>query len=196
MYEWTRGQRIIDQMKRFIPIFVVLGFVGILSCEPNNPFDTGPAYDVEGNLTIDSAKIVSYLDTAQIDSLYRIHDPSGMVVIVQEEGEGTRPTSGNVIYSDYIGSLMEDGSVFDTNIEQVAIDNDIFVEGRQYDVFNFVLGSGTVITGWDIAFRRVRPRTKGVMLIPSPYGYRDQTSNSRIPPNSVLRFDFDFRGID
>jgi len=175
---------------------IFFALVGVFSCEPTNPFENQPTYDVDGNLAIDSAKIVAFLDTARIDSLYRIHDPSGLVVIVQEEGEGTRPTSGNVIYADYIGTLMEDGAVFDTNLEQVARDNDIFVEGRQYGVFNFVLGSGTVITGWDIGFRRVRPKTKGIMIIPSPYAYRNQESNDRIPPNSILLFEFDFRGID
>ncbi len=183
-------------MKRGIPYLIFLAFMGMIACEPPNPFENGPTYDVDANLAIDSVKIENFLDTARIDSIYRIHDPSGIIVIVQEEGEGTRPTSGNVVYSDYIGSLMEDGSVFDTNLEQVAIDNGIFIEGRQYDVFNFVMGSGSVITGWDIGFRRVRPRTKGIMIIPSPYGYRNQESNDRIPPNSVLLFEFDFRGLD
>lgn len=183
-------------MKKALPYIFLVSLASFFGCEPNNPFATGPVYDVEGNLTIDSVKIVQYLDTARIDSLYRIHDPSGVVVIVQEEGDGTRPTSGNVVYSDYIGSLMDDGSVFDTTYEQVAIDNGIFIEGRKYTIFNFVLGSGSVITGWDIGFRRVRPQTKGIMIIPSPFAYRDQTSNSRIPPNSIIIFEFDFRGID
>ena len=183
-------------MRKVLPYIFLVSIVSFLSCEPNNPFNTGPVYDVEGNLAIDSVKIVQYLDTARIDSLYRIHDPSGVVIIVQEDGIGSRPTSGNVVYSDYTGSLMEDGSVFDTSIESIARDNNIFVEGRNYNIFNFVLGSGSVITGWDIGFRRVRPKTKGVMIIPSSYGYRDQETNSRIPPNSIIIFEFDFKGID
>ena len=183
-------------MRKVLPYIFLVSNVSFLSCEPNNPFNTGPVYDVEANLAIDSVKIVQYLDTARIDSLYRIHDPSGVVVIVQEEGSGSRPSSGNVVYSDYTGSLMEDGSVFDTTIESIARDNNIFVEGRKYNIFNFVMGSGSVITGWDIGFRRVRPKTKGVMIIPSSYGYRDQETNSRIPPNSVIIFEFDFKGID
>ncbi|MHA7130570.1 FKBP-type peptidyl-prolyl cis-trans isomerase [Algoriphagus namhaensis] len=183
-------------MKNLVPLLIVFGFIGMLSCEPNNPFDTGPVYDLEGNLEADSTKIVAFLDTARIDSIYRIHDPSGVVIIVQEEGEGSRPRTGNVVYFDYVQSVLLDQVIFETSLEQVARDNDIFVEGRMYGIANFVLGSGTVITGWDIGFRRVRPRTKGIMLIPSPYAFRNQTSNSRIPPNSVLLFEFDFRGMD
>ncbi|WP_040302451.1 FKBP-type peptidyl-prolyl cis-trans isomerase [Algoriphagus machipongonensis] len=180
---------------RYLPIILLCLFFGLMSCEPNNPFNTGPAYDVDGNLAIDSVKIVSYLDTAQIDSLYRIHDPSGVVIIVQEEGEGSRPIGSTVVYTDYIGTLMEDGSLFDTSIRSVAQDSDIYDEDRDYSVLSFVLGAGQVITGWDIAFRRLRPGSKARLVIPSPYGYRDQ-ERFKIPANSVLIFDVDFKGID
>ena len=177
--------------------FLLIGvFAAMIACEPNNPFDTGPAYDIEGNLAIDSVKIVAYLDTAQIDSIQRIHDPSGVVIIVQEEGEGSRPTGGNIVRTEYTGSLMTDGSVFDTTNEIVARENDIYVEGRTYRPFSFVVGGGNVITGWDIAYRRLRPGTKARLIIPSTYGYRDSESNSKIPPNSILIFDIDFLGTD
>lgn len=166
------------------------------SCDQKNPFDRGPAYDVSGNLAKDSLLIAEYLKTADIDSLYRIHDRSGVVIIVQEEGTGSRPTSGNAIYTNYIGSLMSDGSVFDTNIEQLARDNNLFVEGRDYGLFTFLLGSGTVIQGWDFAFRRLRSGSKAQFIIPSSFAYRDSPANDRIPPNSVLIFDIDFKGLD
>lgn len=180
-----------------VSILVLIGLVvAFSSCEPTNPYNIGPQYDVAGNLAIDSAKIVNYLDTAKIDSLYRIYDPTGVVIIVQEEGENSRPNNGNIIYTDYTGSLMADGSVFDTNDAQVAINNDIFEETRKYELFNFVLGSGTVIPGWDIAFKRLRSGSKARIIIPSPFGYQDQEKKVGIPANSVLIFDVDFRGLD
>ncbi|WP_326492693.1 FKBP-type peptidyl-prolyl cis-trans isomerase [Algoriphagus sp. PAP.12] len=178
----------------------LLFFLGIAvvfaACEPNNPYNVGPTYDAVGHLAEDSVKIADYLAVAEIDSLYRIHDPSGIVVIVQEEGAGSRPTYGTVIYTDYTGSLISDGSVFDTSYEQVARENDIYVEGRNYSIYQFTLDISSVIQGWNIGFRRLRPGSKAVLLIPSPYAYRDQTSNAKIPANSVLRFDVEFRGID
>ncbi|WP_026956296.1 FKBP-type peptidyl-prolyl cis-trans isomerase [Algoriphagus vanfongensis] len=185
-------------MKRINYLLFFLAAVAVFaSCEPNNPFATGPVYDFDGNLALDSVKIEAYLDTAQIDSLYRIHDSNtGIVVIVQEEGLGSRPVSGTVVYTNYTGSLITDGSVFDTSLEQVARDNSIYVDGRTYNPLQFTLGAGTVITGWDLAFRRLRPGSKAVLIIPSPYAYQSQTSNERIPANSVLRFDVDFLGID
>ncbi|MFC5626359.1 FKBP-type peptidyl-prolyl cis-trans isomerase [Algoriphagus winogradskyi] len=183
-------------LQRVSIFFFLLISIAFVSCDAQNPFDTGPVYDTAGNLERDSLLIVEYLETADIDSLYRIHDPSGIVIIVQEEGVASRPNSGNVVYTNYVGSLMSDGSVFDTNIENIAIDNDIFVEGRDYDIFSFQLGAGNVIQGWDIAFRRLRSGTKAKLIIPSPYGYRDSENNDRIPPNSILIFDVDFKGMD
>lgn len=183
-------------IKRLSPILVLLGIFSMMACEPTNPFNTGPAYDVAGNLKIDSVKIDAFLDTAQIDSIYRIHDPSGVVIIVQEEGVGSRPTTNTVVYTDYTGSLMEGGSVFDTSIESVAKENDLFVEGRDYLPFSFVMGANNVIIGWEFGFRRLRPGSKAVLVIPSPYGYRDQSNNSKIPANSILLFEVDFLGID
>ncbi len=183
-------------MKKLFPILVLLGMFFMVACEPNNPYNTGPVYDVAGNLKIDSVKIASYLDTAQIDSLYRIHDPSGVVIIVQEEGLGSRPSNGTVVYTDYIGSLMEDGSIFDTSIESVARENDVFNEKRKYLPISFTIGASTVVPGWEIGFRRLRSGSKAVLIIPSPFGYQDQTTNSLIPANSVLLFDVDFKGID
>lgn len=186
-------------IKKLLPYFLVLGMGLMISCEPNNPFDTGPVYDFEGNLKIDSAKIVAFLDTAQIDSLYRIHDPSGVVIIVQEEGVGTRPTSNTVVYTDYTGSLMEDGSVFDTSNETIAKENEIFDENRSYSPLSFRLGAvpRQVRPGFEIGFSRLRPGTKGIIIIPSPLGYEDRTeADGRITPNSILLFDIDFLGID
>lgn len=187
----------INQLAVLFLLSIVLVFS---SCDQQNPFDRGPVYDAEGNLEKDSLLIAEYLKTAEIDSLYRIHDPSGVVIIVQEEGDGSRPTTGNAVYTDYIGSLMSDGSVFDTSIEQAAIDNDIYVEGRKYKLFSFSLvplgQQAQVIQGWNIAFRRLRSGSKAQLIIPSTYGYRDAPNTDRIPPNSILIFEVDFKGLE
>lgn len=181
-------------MKNYL--LLLAGLLALASCDPNLPFQPQPQYEFDKFLAEDRLKIDAFLDTAQIDSIYRIHDPSGVVIIVQEEGAGSRPVSSSVIYTDYTGYLTADGTVFDTSIEQVARDNDIFVENRSYVPFTFVLGSTSVIQGWDIAFRRMRPGSKFVIIIPSPYAYQSQEGRDRIPPNSVLAFEIDFLGTD
>ena len=181
---------------RTIVLLLILASVGFSACETTSPFNQGPIYDFEGNLATDRKKIAAYLDTAKIDSIYRIHDPSGVVVIVQKEGKGSRPTSNTVVYTDYIGKLMTTGTVFDTSYEDIARLKNIFVEGRVYAPISFVIGGATVITGWDYGFRRLRPASKATIIIPSPYGYSNQKNNDKIPENSVLIFQVDFLGID
>ena len=183
-------------LQRASIFFLLVLAIAFVSCDAKNPYDTGPAYDMEGNLKKDSLLIVDYLKTAQIDSLYRIYDPSGVVIIVQEEGTGSRPNRGNIIYTNYVGSLMSDGSVFDTNIEQVARENNLYDEKRNYDVLTFALQAGGVIQGWDIAFGRLRSGSKAVLIIPSTWAYRNNPPNSSIPDDSILIFDVEFRGMD
>ena len=181
---------------RTIVLLLILASVGFSACETTSPFNQGPIYDFEGNLATDRKKIAAYLDTAKIDSIYRIHDPSGVVVIVHKEGKGSRPTNNTVVYTDYIGKLMTTGTVFDTSYEDIARLKNIFVEGRVYAPISFVIGGATVITGWDYGFRRLRPASKATIIIPSPYGYSNQKNNDKIPENSVLIFQVDFLGID
>lgn len=167
--------------------------IGIFSCEPELPF--GPVYDFAGNLARDRVVIEEFLQDAPIDSLYRIHDPSGVVIIVQEEGEGINPQGGNVIYTNYVGRLL-DGTVFDSNIEEIAVEHNIFDPDRNYRIFQFILGGREVINGWNIGFRRMKSGSKGIFLIPSPEGYQDSESIGLIPPNSVLMFEIEFLGLD
>ena len=181
---------------RSLILFLIFASVGFSACETPNPFNQGPAYDFEGNLAADRKKIAAYLDTAKIDSVYRIHDPSGVVVIVQKEGRGSRHTNNTVVYTDYIGKVMATGTVFDTSYEDVARLKNIFVTGRVYSPLSFVVGGATLITGWDIGFKRLRPTSKATIIIPSPYGYSNQKNNDKIPENSVLIFQVDFLGID
>ncbi len=183
-------------MMRNLLVLFLFALMGLSACETTNPFNQGPAYDFEGNLAIDRKKITAYLDTAKIDSIYRIHDPSGVIVIVQQEGKGSRPTNNTVVYADYIGKVMSTGTVFDTSYESVARVKNLFVEGRVYAPLSFVVGTATVITGWDIGFKRLRPTSKATIIIPSPYGYSNQKNNDKIPENSILIFQVDFLGID
>ena len=187
-------------LQRASIFFLLVLAIAFVSCDAKNPYDTGPAYDVEGNLKKDSLLIVDYLETAQIDSLYRIYDPSGVVVIVQEEGTGSRPNSGNIIYTNYVGSLMSDGSVFDTNIEQVARENNMYDEKRDYSLLNFILvpvgQQGSVIQGWNIAYRRLRSGSKAKLIIPSTWAYRNNPPSNSIPDDAILVFDVEFRGMD
>lgn len=170
---------------------VLLAIIG-LSCQPN--FPNRPTYDLEANLARDAKIIDEFLKTAQIDSVRRIHDQNGVIIIVQEEGTGSRPGEFRLIYTNYIGKFL-DGKVFDTNLEQVAKDNNIWDQNRIYRIFQFVLGSNEAIQGFNIGFRRLKSGSKAVLIIPSSWAYRDQKRDD-IPPNSILMFEVEFLGFE
>jgi FKBP-type peptidyl-prolyl cis-trans isomerase 2 len=56
--------------------------------------------------------------------------------------------TGDKISVDYTGRLP-DGKVFDTSIEDVAKENDLFTPGREYKPLEFTVGKGEVIKGFD-----------------------------------------------
>lgn len=57
-------------------------------------------------------------------------------------------TIGDKVYVDYTGTLV-DGTVFDTSIESVAKENNMFMAGRQYKPLQFTVGNGEVVQGFD-----------------------------------------------
>jgi len=165
----------------------------IYSCETQLPF--AQQYNEEQNLARERPIIATFLETAPYDSLYRIHDPQGVVVIVQEEGTGAIPKPGTVVYINYVGKLL-DGTVFDTNIRSVAEEHGLHTEDRVYAPFDFPLDQGRAIRGFSMGFKHLRSGSKAVLIVPSPWAYRNEARGERIPANSILLFEVDFLGID
>jgi FKBP-type peptidyl-prolyl cis-trans isomerase FkpA len=179
-------------MKHIGILLVLILLIGA-ACTPQSPFGP-PRYDFDGFLAKDRVTIAEYLLNTPMDSVRRIHDPSGVVIVIHEEGQGARPNPSGLIYLNYVGKLL-DGSVFDTNIESVARANNLFSENASYRIYQFSLGSNNVIQGWNVAFARMNSGTKATIIIPSPWAYQSST-RERIPENSILVFEVDFLGMD
>jgi len=122
------------------------------------------------------------------NGLTAVADPSGLRIIFNETFGDIKPSLAQVVTVDYVGFLL-DGTVFDTSIEQVAIDNGIFSESRVYEPFEFTVGAGQVIRGWDIGIPMMGIGDKATLLIPSGLAYGPFGSGSLIGPNAVIAFD-------
>lgn len=167
------------------------------SCEEQNFFG-GPVYDFEGNLRRDRAILADFIETFEVDSVRRIHDPSGVIIIVQEEGTGSQARPGNVIYTEFDLRLL-DGSIVDTTREDVAIANDIWNENVTYTFFQFVIptaGQGVAVQGLNIGFQRLRSGSKAIIIVPSALGFQDRDDIPNIPPDSNLIYEVEFLGFD
>ncbi len=120
-------------------------------------------------------------------------DPSGLRYVVIEEGEGEFPQPNQKVSVNYTGKLMS-GQVFDTSVEAVAREAGVFNEDRPYQPYQFALGTGSVIRGWDIGIGLLKRGGKGVLYIPSTLAYGERATGI-IPANAILIFDVELVDI-
>lgn len=102
-------------------------------------------------------------------------------------------TEVNVFYAGRY--IDKDNFVFDTNIDSVARNNNIYSSSNTYDVQNFTIGDGTTIKGYDYAVKQMKIKSYVRVLIPSAYAYGSAGSGA-IPPYSPLIFDLYLQSIE
>jgi len=83
--------------------------------------------------------------------------------------------SGDFVTVNYVGEL-ENGTVFDTSIEQVAQDEGIYNPGRSYEPLGFVVGSGQMISGFDEAVIGMSVGEETTVEIPPEEAYGEYSS--------------------
>ncbi|MGL5082613.1 MAG: FKBP-type peptidyl-prolyl cis-trans isomerase [Microcoleaceae cyanobacterium] len=100
---------------------------------------------------------------------------SGLQYVDLQVGEGPSPQSGQTVVVHYTGTL-EDGKKFDSSRDR-------------NQPFQFKIGVGQVIQGWDegVATMQVGGRRK--LIIPAELGYGARGAGGVIPPNATLIFD-------
>jgi peptidylprolyl isomerase len=105
---------------------------------------------------------------------------SGLQYLDILEGTGTSPSKGNTCVVHYHGTLL-DGTVFDSSKERGT-------------PFEFQIGEGRVIKGWDEGIMTMKVGGKRKLIIPAElaYGPRQQ---GNIPPNSTLIFEVELLDI-
>jgi peptidylprolyl isomerase len=108
--------------------------------------------------------------------------PSGLQYIDEKVGEGQSPTKGKKVSVHYTGTLT-DGKKFDSSRDR----------GQP---FQFVIGVGQVIKGWDEGVMSMRVGGRRKLIIPAALGYGARGAGGVIPPNAELHFDVELLGVD
>ena len=116
--------------------------------------------------------IDKYLDGSLNDIL--ITSPSGLKYVINQKGNGTLPQPGQNLRVHYYGSLM-DGTMFDNSYSRG-------------EPFEFPLGQGRVIPGWDEGLGYVEIGGVATLFLPYQLAYGEAGSPPTIPPKSDLVF--------
>ena len=106
---------------------------------------------------------------------------SGLQIEKLAAGNGPAPKTGDTVVVHYTGSLL-DGTKFDSSVDR----------GKP---FEFVLGRGQVIQGWDVGVATLRVGDKVRLTIPPEMGYGARGAGGVIPANATLVFEVELLDV-
>ena len=111
---------------------------------------------------------------------------SGLQYNDTHSGDGDLAVAGQYVSVHYTGWLWEDGDKgekFDSSLDR-------------NDPFEFGLGQGMVIKGWDEGVQGMKVGGKRTLLIPPELGYGAYGAGGVIPPNATLVFEVELLGVE
>ncbi len=111
--------------------------------------------------------------------------PSGLQYAEMVPGTGRSPRRGQTAVVHYTGWLYVNGakgSKFDSSVDK----------GRP---FEFKVGQGQVIKGWDEGVLTMKTGGKRILIIPPELGYGANGSPPEIPPNATLIFEVELIAV-
>ena len=113
---------------------------------------------------------------------------SGLKIIDTKVGTGASPQTGQTCVMHYTGWLYDEhakdhhGKKFDSSVDR-------------NEPFEFQIGRGMVIKGWDEGVASMKVGGKRTLIIPPALGYGARGAGGVIPPNATLVFDVELLGV-
>ena len=124
----------------------------------------------------DDVTLQDYIKKNNLAATKKSPSGSGVYILTTQPGSGPNIKPGQQVSVQYRGTLL-DGKEFDSSAKS----------GKP---FNFTVGRGEVISGWDDAVQQLQKGSKATILIPSSLAYGPMGQGA-IPANSPLRFDIE-----
>lgn len=169
--EGVVGMKVGGKRQLVIPPELGLGDMGGGSIPPNSVL----ILEIE---LLEVREPVKMTDVDEAD--YTVTD-SGLKYYDLVEGEGETPQVGQTVIVHYTGWL-QDGTKFDSSIDRGT-------------PFNFILGTGSVIPGWDEGVSTMKVGGVRQLVIPPELGYGESGAGATIPPGATLVFEVELLGI-
>lgn len=115
---------------------------------------------------------------------------AGVLIFITIKGKNKMSANqiakvGDIVSMNYTGKL-QDGTVFDSNIDP---------KFKHVEPFEFTLGAGQVIPGWDKGIAGMKVGEKKHLEIPPEDAYGTNGISGVIPPNATLIFDVELVAI-
>ncbi len=122
-----------------------------------------------------------------------IEPPEELVVVDLQTGDGEVAEAGRGVSVQYTGWLFD---------PDVATDDPCMARGKQFDSsrnrrpFNFPLGEGYVIPGWDIGVVGMQVGGQRCLVIPPEMAYGERgAGRGAVPPNATLIFEVEVLAV-
>ena len=110
---------------------------------------------------------------------------SGLQIIDTKVGTGASPRPNQTAVVHYTGWLYTNGAKgqkFDSSVDRG-------------EPFEFPVGQGRVIKGWDEGVATMKIGGKRTLIVPPGLGYGARGAGGAIPPNATLMFDVELLGV-
>ncbi len=163
-----------------------VGEKAIFTIPPGIGYGAAGRGSIPGNATlIFEVELVNVIPGPKFD-FYNVEGkkiqttPSGLQYIVVEEGSGEAPQPGQKVTVHYTG-FFADKQVFDSSVPRKQ-------------PFEFTLGRGQVIKGWDEGVALMKKGAKYRLILPYNLAY-GENGNGPIPPKATLLFDVELLEI-
>ena len=118
---------------------------------------------------------------AAISELKTMTTASGLKIEELVAGTGATAVAGKTVSVHYTGRFT-DGTKFDSSVDK----------GTPYD---FMLGTGAVIKGWDEGVAGMKVGGKRRLTVPPALAYGERGFPGAIPPNSTLVFEVELMDV-
>jgi len=164
-----------------VVVFLAIGayFIYLKTADVNTDIVPNPKESVSPLPSSLPLPIVSILPVPTQENKI-IQMENGLKIQDLKVGTGLEAKSSLAVAVNYLGTF-ENGTKFDSSYDR----------GKP---FQFVLGTGSVIRGWDIGVAGMKVGGKRKLIIPPALAYGEMGSGS-IPPNSTLVFEVELLAV-